>query len=261
MGAATRSSTTRATELLAGVSRPDAALGAQLLAAARAVASSHQLVAVLADPGVPAEQRQALVARVFQGSGAQTRDLLAGLVSGRWSDADDLIGGIEELGFRALAGGEAGDGLERELFVVQRTVSSDGRIELALGNHASPVAARLALVDGLLGTAMPATREIVRHIVLLPRGRKPVEALQRAETLVADARGLSVATVQVAKPLSDAQAAALSDRLQSAYGRKISVNQVIDPALLGGVRITVGDEVIDGTIRARLDDLRLRLAG
>ncbi len=54
---------------------------------------------------------------------------------------------------------------------------------------------------------------------------------------------------------------ALEERLAAAYGRKIVVNQVIDPALIGGVRITIGDDVIDGTVRTRLDDLRLRLAG
>ncbi len=261
MGAATRASTTRAADALAGVARPEPGLGAELLSAARAVASSHQLTAVLADPGVPEEQRRGLVLRVFADLGPQTRQLLGQLVSGRWSTADDLVGGIEELGFRALATGADGEGLERELFTVQRTVSSDGALELALGNQASPAAARSALVDAVLVDAKPATREIVRHAVQLPRGRKPVEALQHAQSVVADALGLSVATVQVARPLTDAQADALSARLQSAYGRKISVNQVIDPSLLGGVRVTVGDEVIDGTVRARLDDLRQRLAG
>ncbi|MFD1721676.1 F0F1 ATP synthase subunit delta [Amnibacterium endophyticum] len=261
MGAATRASTARAVEALTALKRPDAAIGPELLAAARAVASSHQLTAVLADPGVPEEQREALVSRVFAASKPQTRQLLAALVSGRWSDADDLVGGIEELGFRALAAGARGDGLERELFVVQRTIASDGVLELALGGQAAPAEARTALVDAVLTDAKPATREIVRHVVLLPRGRKPVEGMRHAQQVVAEARGLLVAVVQVARPLTDAQADALADRLQTAYGRKISVNQVIDPALVGGVRVTVGDEVIDGTVRARLDDLRQRLAG
>lgn len=261
MGAATRASSRRAAEALAGVRRPDAALGAELLAVARAVASSHQLAAVLADPGVPEQRREELVARVFTGLKPQTRDLVAVLVRGRWSDLGDLVGGIEELGFRALALGRGGDGLERELFAVQRAVMSDAGLELALGSQASPPAARTALIDAVLQDAKPATREIARHVVLLPRGRKPVEALDHAQDVVADARGLAVATVQVAQPLTDAQASALAARLRSAYGRKISVNQVIDPGLLGGVRITVGDEVIDGTIRARLDGLRQRLAG
>jgi F-type H+-transporting ATPase subunit delta len=144
---------------------------------------------------------------------------------------------------------------------VLRTVGSDGRLELALGGMASPVEARLALVETLLKDASPATRSILRHIVQLPRGRKPLEALRDVQAIVADARDRVVAVVQTAAPLSTAQVTALAARLEQGYGRKISINQVVVPSLLGGVRITVGDDVIDGTVRARLDDLRLRLAG
>jgi F-type H+-transporting ATPase subunit delta len=262
MGAATRASTAAAVAALADVKRPAADLGEQLLAVARAVASSHQLVAVLADPGVPAEQRQALAQRAVGTSlTAGARPVLAALASGRWSRPDDLVGAIEETGFRALAASRGAERLGTELFTVQRAVSSDGRLELALGNQASPAPARLALVDSLLKDASPATLAIVRHVVQLPRGRKPVEALSRARDVVADAQGSLVAVVQTAAPLSATQASALADRLESAYGRKIAINQVVEPDLVAGVRITIGDDVIDGTVRARLDDLRLRLAG
>ena len=261
MGAATRTSTASAVEALAAVTRPAEQLGDELLAAARALASSHQLVSVLADPGVPMEQRVALVQRVFAASDAQTRGILSTLVSGRWSHPVDLVAGAEEVGYRALAVSTSGEGLDSELFSVLRTVGSDGRLELALGGMSSPVEARLALVDTLLKDASPATRAILRHIVQLPRGRKPLEALRDVQAIVADARDRVVAVVQTATPLSAAQATALAARLEQGYGRKISINQVVEPSLLGGVRITVGDDVIDGTVRARLDDLRLRLAG
>jgi F-type H+-transporting ATPase subunit delta len=101
----------------------------------------------------------------------------------------------------------------------------------------------------------------VRHVVQLPRGRKPVESIEYAQSVVADGRDQLVAVVQTAQRLTSAQSAALAERLQSGYKRKIAVNQVVDPTLLGGVRITIGDDVIDGTVRARLDDLRLRIAG
>jgi F-type H+-transporting ATPase subunit delta len=261
MGAATRTSTASGVEALATVKRPVPQLGDELLAAARALASSHQLVSVLADPGVPAEQRVALVKRVFDGSDAQTRGVLGTLVSGRWSEPVDLVAAAEEVGYRALAASKAGEGLDSELFSVLRTVGSDGRLELALGGMASPPEARLALVDTLLADASAATRSILRHIVQLPRGRKPLEALRDAQAIVAEARDRVVAVVQTATPLSAAQSSTLAARLEQGYGRKISINQVVDPSLLGGVRITVGDDVIDGTVRARLDDLRLRLAG
>jgi F-type H+-transporting ATPase subunit delta len=261
MGAATRASTATGVEALLAVTRPVADLGEQLLAAARTVASSHQLVATLADPGIPADQRAALAKRVLPNLDPQAQTLVGVLAGGRWSEQDDLVGAIEELGFRALATSPGGEGLESELFTVLRAVSSDGRVELALGGQSTPVEARLALVDRLLQDASPATRTVVRHVVLLPRGSKPVEAIERAQAVVAGARDQLVAVVQTAQRLSPAQSADLAARLQSGYGRKIAVNQVVDPTLLGGVRITIGDDVIDGTVRARLDDLRLRIAG
>jgi F-type H+-transporting ATPase subunit delta len=262
MGAATRASTVTAVEALDALKRPAADLGEQLLAAARAVASSRQLVTVLADPSVPGDQRALLAQRAVGGGlGLQARKLLGVLAGGRWSEQKDLVDAIEELGFRALAAAKTAEGLESELFSVRQALTSDGRLELALGNQASPEASRLSLVDTLLQGANPATISIVRHIVLLPRGRKPVEAIDRAQDVVAEARGRLVAVVETARPLSAAQSAALAERLESAYGRKIAVNQVVEPGLVGGLRITIGDDVIDGTVRARLDDLRLRLAG
>lgn len=273
MGAATRASTAAAVTALDDLQRPAADLGDQLLSAARALGGSSQLVNVLADPGVPDDQRTALVDRVFAGLAPQTRQVLGVAGTGRWSASRDLVAAVEELGYRALARPRAGarpagsaaprdaDRLDAELFTVIRTISSDGRLELALGNTAAPVEARLGLVDALLKDAAPATRSIVRHVVQSPRGRKPVEALEQAQAIVAAARDRLVAVVQTATPLSAEQAASLASRLEQSYGRKIAVNQTVDPSLLGGVRITIGDDVIDGTVRARLDDLRLRLAG
>jgi F-type H+-transporting ATPase subunit delta len=265
MGAATRASTAAAVDALTALKRPVADLGEQLLAAARAVASSRQLLTILVDPGVPADQRATLAQRAVGGRlGLQARNLLGVLAGGRWSDADDLVSAIEELGFRALAGAQESEGLEgleAELFTVRRAIGSDGRLELALGSQVSPVEARLGLVDSLLKNASPATRAIVRHVVELPRGRKPVEALDAAQAVVADARGRLVAVVHTARPLSAAQANAVAERLEAAYGRKIALDQVIEPDLVAGLRITIGNDVIDGTVRARLDDLRLRLAG
>ncbi|MGT2424745.1 F0F1 ATP synthase subunit delta [Amnibacterium kyonggiense] len=261
MGAATRTSVADAIAALAAIQQPTAALGDELLSAARSLGSSHQLVAVLADAGVPTEQRVGLVDRVFASLGAQTRSLLGSLVGGRWSTPEDLVEGVEEIGFRAVAARPDAAGLDGELFTVLQTVESDGRLELALGGAASPLEARLALVDALLKDAKPATRTIVRHVVQLPRGRKPIEALRAAQAVVASANDQVVALVQTAVPLTAAQASTLAARLEAGYQRKIVLNQVVEPDLVGGVRITVGDDVIDGTVRARLDDLRQRLAG
>jgi F-type H+-transporting ATPase subunit delta len=270
MGAATRESTAKAVQALDSLLHPGllgrlrgepTSLGEELLAAARAVGGSRQLTTLLADPTVDVGGRGGIVRRLFGSAfDKRTVQVIEDMTTSRWSEATDLVDAMEEVGIRALAATDDAP-IDTELFRLRETLSREPEVELALGSTASPVAARVALIDRLLVNASPATRTIARHLVELPRGRRPMEALERAERIVADARGAAVATAHVARPLTDEQVRALEERLAAGYGRRISVNQVIDPTVLGGVRISIGDDVIDGTVRSRLDDLRLRLVG
>jgi F-type H+-transporting ATPase subunit delta len=79
--------------------------------------------------------------------------------------------------------------------------------------------------------------------------------------VVASQSGQTVATVHAAQPLPDAQVERLQNALSATYGTRIRINQVVDPAVLGGLRVQVGDDVIDGSIASRITDLRLQLAG
>ena len=271
MGAATRESTAAAVQALDRVLHPGllgrlrgepTSLGEELLAAARIVGGSRQLTTLLADPTVDAGGRGGVVRRLFGSAfDKRTVQLIEDMSTSRWSEPTDLVDALEEVGMRALATTADEAPIDAELFRFRETLSREPELELALGSQASPLAARTALVDRLLVNADPATRAIARHLVELPRGRRPMEAFDRAERIVADARGRTLATAHVAKPLTDEQLRALEERLADGYGRKIHVNQVLDPSVLGGVRISIGDDVIDGTVRSRLDDLRLRLVG
>ena len=271
MGAATRESTEAAVKRLEDLLKPGLLgrrragsdeVGAELLAAARAIASSPQLTGVLADVGVAGKQKVALIQRVFGRTyDKRTVQVLESMAASRWSEPADFIAALEQLGLRALALTADDVDLDGELFALERAVKSTPEVELALTNTAAPVASRVALVDRLLANAAEPTRIIAQHLVQLPRGRRIIEALQDAERRIAEARDRLVAVANTAQPLTDAQVSALEERLAAAYGRKIVVNQVLEPALIGGIRITIGDDVIDGTVRTRLDDLRLRLAG
>lgn len=261
MGASTTASIDEARRALDAVERPDRALGDELLSGATAIAGSHQLMQTVTDVGIDAAVRSGLVRRVFARTfGEGALGLLAGMAAARWSTGDDLVGAIEEIAFRAYARTAGGTPIESELFAVQRAIASDSRLELALSNTASPIAARLGAVDRLVVNATPETQGIVRHVVSFPRGRRIVEGLQRAERLVADAKGGLVATVQVARPLGGTQLQRLQDGLADRYGRSVVLDQVVDPTVVGGVRIAIGNDVIDGTVRSRLDGLRLQLA-
>jgi F-type H+-transporting ATPase subunit delta len=242
----------------------DLATGESLLEAGRVVGSSPQLLAALADPSADAAAKVALVSGVFSsGVTRQALELLQAVASERWSGHGDLLAGIEDLGIRAVAASApAGVSVEAELFAVGTTVSSDSELELALASKLGAAEAKANLVNALLtGKASAQTLAIVRHLVLQPRGRRIGELLSHAASVVADQAGTAIATVSSATPIGAEQLNRLKTELARRYGRELTVNLVNDPALVGGLRIQIGDDVIDGSVATRLNDLRNQLAG
>jgi F-type H+-transporting ATPase subunit delta len=86
-------------------------------------------------------------------------------------------------------------------------------------------------------------------------------ALDEYQKLAAAHRHRLVAKVTVAQPLDDDASRRLADALGRQYDRPVHINTVVDPEVIGGVRVEIGDDVIDGTVVSRLDDARRRLAG
>ena len=262
MGSASRAALEAAITQLASTKGVTRATGEQLLSAGRDIAGSLQLRAVLVDPSVPEAEKSKLVGTIFTGLDAAASSLLDGLVSSRWSNSDQLIDGIEEIGIRAIAGASDDSAIESQLFEFSRAVSSDNELELAVGSALSDPAQKAALVDRLFGGKADAgALAIVRHLVQSPRGRRIGPLIQQAAETVADASGGFVATVTAAAPLSATQLDALSKALSKQYGREPRIAVRLDPSVIGGLRVQVGDEVIDGTVASRLSELRLQLAG
>jgi F-type H+-transporting ATPase subunit delta len=188
--------------------------------------------------------------------------LIKTIVDQRWSSAADLVDAIEELAVRAAARSGAGADIERELFDFSRTVAANPELELALGSRLGDAAAKGALVTSLLtGRASAATTLIVSSLVQQPRERRIRQLLSRAMDLVADQKGRTVATVVSAIPLSATQTHRLATALSKRYGSEVTLNAVVDPSVVGGVRIQIADDVIDASVSSRLADLRQRLAG
>ncbi|MFT4029020.1 MAG: F0F1 ATP synthase subunit delta [Protaetiibacter sp.] len=263
MGSASRVALATAKQRLAASPGVALATGEQLLAAARAIDSSSQLRSVLADPSVPAAEKAALVGRIFPALDAAATRTLSGVVESRWSNPEELVDGIEQLGIRAIAQAAGPSaGIESEIFAFGRAVTADHELELALGSKLGSAAAKSSLVDALLhGKAQQGTVAIVRHLVQSPRGRRIGELLGLAASAVADASDAVVATVTSAVRPSAAQLAALEKIIGARYQRALRINLIIDPAIVGGLRVQLGDEVIDGTVASRLTELRIRLAG
>lgn len=264
MGSATREALSAARAALAADGGTDGlATGEQLFEAARVIGDSAQLRNALADPAADPAAKTALVGTVFSSLSAPAKKALSAIVGSRWSTQDDLLAGIEEIGIRAVASSAPeGTSIDDELFTFGTAVSSDAELELAVGSKLGSAAAKSALVTKLLkGKASAQTLAIVDHVVQQPRGRRIGELLRHAASIVADEAGLAVATVTTATPLSQAHLERLRAGLAKTYGRDLTLNEVVDPSIIGGVRVQIGDDVIDGSIASRLNDLRLQLVG
>ena len=262
MGSATRESLSVATAALVSRGSVDFATGEQLLSAALVVDGSTALRAALADDTAAIADRVSIVKAVFGRYTADAEAVLESLASGRWSSEDDFVAAIERLGIRALAASAPKTvSINDELFTFSNAVASDPELELALGSRLGLVANKVALIERLLGgKASTQTVAILSALVAQPRGRRITELVRYASTIVAEESGQAIATVTVASPLAAAQIERLSKALSAQYGSSIRINQLVDPSILGGMRVQVGDEVIDGSVANRIADLRLRLA-
>ncbi|HWS50730.1 MAG TPA: F0F1 ATP synthase subunit delta [Microbacterium sp.] len=262
MGSATTQALAASVQALAAASGVTLDTARELFAAARAVGGSSHLSGALADPSAPVEARQNIVGAVFGEFSALTRDVLKVAAAERWSNADQLIDGIEELAIRAAALSDANADIEGELFAFSRVIAGNSELELALGSRLGGEDAKGELVERLLagGASKPAIL-VVSSLVRQPRERRIRQLLNRAMNIVSSQRGRVVATVYSAKALTDAQQNRLSDALSRRYDGRVSLNVVIDPTVVGGLRVQIADDVIDGSIAARLADLRQKLAG
>ncbi|RXZ70102.1 F0F1 ATP synthase subunit delta [Agromyces albus] len=264
MGSATRGALADSRAALAELGRADLSVAEDLLSAGRVIGSSSQLRSALTDIEADAAQRRALVEAVFGSRlSAGAVSLLLSAAARPWSSGDDFLAGIEEIGIRVAADSASDDvDLAAELFTFERAVTSDDELELALGSKLSPRDEKTKIVDRLLaGKATPQTVVIVRHLVQQPRGRRIGELLRHAASIVADQRGFDIATVTTAVPLTPAQLSRLEQGLTARAGRRVRFDTIVDPAVLGGVRVQIGDDVIDGSVAARLSSLRQKLAG
>ncbi|MGH3684221.1 MAG: F0F1 ATP synthase subunit delta [Pseudonocardiaceae bacterium] len=233
------------------------------LGAVAAVLGEHPVIRrQLADPAAPEQTRRTMAEALFAAKvGPTSLQILGDVVASRWSRPLDLVDGIEELGWQALLAlaerDQSLDDVEDELFRFGRILVAHPRLATLLGDSAVPAARRLELLDTVLADrSRPITRRLVGQVVRAPRRRRIEEVLEVLVDRAAARRERSVAHVTAAGPLSQQQEQRLLDVLNQIYRRPISLKVDLDSELLGGLVIRVGDEVIDGSVAARLDQAR-----
>jgi F-type H+-transporting ATPase subunit delta len=265
MGSATRNATNVTHVALKKTLPASLATAEALFGAAAVIGASSQLRSTLSNPAIEISAKQGLVAQVFgKGLDKGAATLLGLAIEQRWSSESDLVAGIEDVALRCAASSVKTVGaIEAELFAFARAISSDADLELALGSKLGNPDAKATLARNLLtkAKALPATVAIVSSLVRSPRGRRIGALLSTAAQTVADQSGCIVATVTSAQPLDSGQVNTVAAVIALRYGRKAVLNAVVDPGSVGGVRIQVGNDVIDGSIATMLEDLRAQLAG
>jgi F-type H+-transporting ATPase subunit delta len=272
MGAAGRESYAAAADALdAGARKATPAALAkraeELLGVAGLLAREPRLRRALSDPARTPEDRVGLMTGLLTGKvSAGTIGLLSVLVRGRWSTPSELLDGVERLGVEALlaSADRAGDlsEVEDELFRFGQVVSGTPALAVALGDSTTEPARRAELVKALLsGKAKPITIRLAELALEGFGGRSFEGALIRLVELAAERRDRQVAYVTVAGPLNEEEERRLGAKLSELYGREVALKITVDPEILGGISLRVGNDLYDGTILRRLTETRIALTG
>src|SRR6202521_700861 len=147
------------------------------------------------------------------------------------------------------------DDVEYELCRFARIVEGNDDLRMSLSNPGLPLDRRAAIVDELLDNrALPITRAIATFVVGAGRGHDLPAIVDRFVDLAAQTRERTVAEVRSAVALDDEQRRRIAEALSRATGKQVEV--ILDESVLGGIVATIGDTVIDGTVRHRLDQLK-----
>jgi F-type H+-transporting ATPase subunit delta len=192
-------------------------------------------------------------------------EIVAAAVRLRWAATRDLADALEHLGVVAVVrsaerAGQA-DALEDELFGFSRLVTENPGLRDALSDPARSREDKRALLHGLLeGKVTPATLRLAEE-TLSGSHRTVSVAIEDYQDITAEHRRRLTAVVSVARELPAAEVQRLQGLLARQYGRPVQLNVVVDPQVMGGLKVEIGDDVIDGTVASRLDEARRRLAG
>jgi F-type H+-transporting ATPase subunit delta len=242
-------------------------LADELFAVTDLLDREHGLRRNLSDASRPAEQKEQAVRGLLQGKvGEAALEVAVSAVRAKWSRSGDLPDAIERIGVTAAAAEaeSAGklDDVEDELFRFGRILSANPSLRRALVDAAIAGERKQELLVGLIGDKVaPSTLRLVTQLVVHQRGRSLETALEEFGWIVARTRERLVGVVRSAVPLSEAQKQRLAASLRATYGRDVHLNVEVDPEVLGGFSIRIGDDLIDTTIAGRIEEVRRRLAG
>jgi F-type H+-transporting ATPase subunit delta len=243
------------------------ALAPDLRAVSALLENEKSLRLALSDSGRSTQTRTNIARTVLEGQiNPLSLQLVEQAVAQRWSDPQDLVQALNTIAdvTAFMTAQDAGqlDQVENDIFQIERALAGSPALQAALTNPAVAPGAKAAIIKDLLGDrVLSVSAEMVEFAMSHLRGRRSDDVLQGLQALAAQERNRLVAIVRVAQPLQSDQVNRIADRLSKSSGKEIRVNVIVDPAVLGGVHVTLAGEVIDGTIATRLDQARRLVAG
>lgn len=220
----------------------------------------------LTDPASTPDGRRGLVDSLFGGKlPPLPLGVFRDLVASRWDTSADLREAVEVLATSAAMRSAEADGsldeVEDEIFRFERLLEREPALRAALTDPGLPAERKSALLNDLLGSARPTTLRLLEIAVTRRRGGSLESALDELSKLAAQRRERYIAKVRVALPLESDHEVRLAAALARIYGREVQLQVAVDPTVLGGVEVRIGDEVLNGTVAHNLEAVRRRLAG
>ncbi|MDO4685608.1 MAG: F0F1 ATP synthase subunit delta [Corynebacterium sp.] len=238
--------------------------GTELFDVVEILDGDRGLRVAVADSSATPEQRSGLVTAVFGKKVSKvTLDILTAAAAQVWSTPRELRTGLVELGRRALLRAAEQQNqlaqVEDELFRLSRILDGEKQLTQLLGDRTATAAAKRELLARVLyGKVSSITEALALQVIGRPDSN-PIDDMAQLSALAAGLEGKKVAYVVSAVELNEAQEQALVEKLGRIYGRKMSIHAEVDPSLLGGMVVRVGDEVIDGSTAGKLQRLRSNL--
>lgn len=242
-----------------------AQIGTELFLIVDQLDTERALRVAIADTSLEPGQRAGMVKDVFGGKVAEpTLNILTAAAEQEWSTPREFRAGLINLGRIALQKGAQEQGqleqVENELYQLSVLLEDEKELTQLLSDRTATAAQKRGLLASVIyGKVTMFTEALALQVIGRPH-HNPVDDLAALAENVAEMRGKSVARVKTAEALNDTQRDALARKLEQIYGREIAIHSEVDPSLLGGMVVRVGDEVIDGSTRGKIERLRTDMA-